>query len=50
LRLQEARNHRKTNLKSLPILRERQKQERLQKDFQGIKSSKEEVGGRNHHI
>jgi hypothetical protein len=43
----------KNQHKCLPISRRNQQKEgsiKLKKDFQGINSSKEEVGGRSHHI
>jgi hypothetical protein len=50
--LQEARNHQKTNPSAFPY-QEINKTKKLKpnsKDFQGMNSSKEEVGGRSHHI
>jgi hypothetical protein len=43
----------KNQYKCLPISKSNKQQRKLnktQKDFQGINSSKEDVGGRSHHI
>jgi hypothetical protein len=51
-----ARNNKrlgKNQHKCLPISKSNKQQRKLnktQKDFQGINSSKEDVGGRSHHI